>query len=133
MATQLRNVARIDPRSADDYADSSAEKRKVMVVGAGINITGEMRSCDQLVVHGTVEGSLTDCRMLTIANAGSFKGTAEADAAEIDGNFRGRMVVRGRLLIRATGKVNGEISYGEVEIERGGEVSGTVVRMEAGA
>jgi len=37
---------------------------------------------------------------------------------------------RYRLLIRATGHVSGTITYGEIEIERGGKVSGVI--QEAG-
>lgn len=123
-----------EPRSSvtvdGSAAAAGASNRKIMVVGPGINLNGEMRSCDQLVVQGNVEGKLTECAMLTVAQSGSFKGDAETDGAEVDGRFQGKMMVRGRLVIRATGRVTGEISYGQVEIERGGEISGTVTKMD---
>jgi cytoskeletal protein CcmA (bactofilin family) len=34
--------------------------------------------------------------------------------------------VRRRLLIRATGRVAGTVRYGQIEIERGGQISGDV-------
>lgn len=40
--------------------------------------------------------------------------------------------MRGRLLIRGSGRVSGEIAYGQVEIECGGEISGTVQTVAAG-
>ena len=36
------------------------------------------------------------------------------------------LVVSKRLLIRASGHVSGTITYGEIEIERGGKVSGVI-------
>ena len=42
------------------------------------------------------------------------------------GQFEGELVVSKRLLIRATGHVSGTITYGEIEIERGGRVSGVM-------
>jgi cytoskeletal protein CcmA (bactofilin family) len=42
-------------------------------------------------------------------------------------------VVRKRLLIRATGRVSGAITYGEIEIERGGKISGAIQAYEDGA
>jgi cytoskeletal protein CcmA (bactofilin family) len=41
-------------------------------------------------------------------------------------------VVRKRLLIRAGGRVLGTITYGEIEIESGGEISGAVEKAGAG-
>ena len=34
--------------------------------------------------------------------------------------------MRKRLLVRATGRVSGKITYGEIEIERGGRISGEI-------
>ena len=63
---------------------------------------------------------------MEIAESGLFKGNAEIEQAEIRGQFEGELVVSKRLLIRATGHVSGTISYGEIEIERGGKVSGVI-------
>jgi cytoskeletal protein CcmA (bactofilin family) len=43
------------------------------------------------------------------------------------------LVVRGRLLVRATGTVAGKIAYGEIEIERGGTISGEISDHTDGA
>jgi cytoskeletal protein CcmA (bactofilin family) len=44
----------------------------------------------------------------------------------VRGRFEGSLTVRNRLLIRATGRVNGTIRYGQIEIECGGRISGDV-------
>ena len=134
MNTKPMLPGRIEPpRPADEPRDASGPgNRKIMVVGKGINLNGEIKSCDRLLIEGLVEGTLTDSMMLSISETGSFKGVAETEGAEVEGLFRGKMVVRGRLVIRATGRVTGEICYGQVEIERGGEISGTIVRLGEG-
>jgi cytoskeletal protein CcmA (bactofilin family) len=101
-----------------------------MVVGRGISLSGDIRSCNRLVVEGTVEASLHECREIEIADTGLFKGNASIDQAEVRGQFEGELVVKKRLLICATGHVSGTITYGELEIERGGKVSGVI--QEAG-
>jgi hypothetical protein len=40
--------------------------------------------------------------------------------------FDSELVVRKRLLIRAGGHVSGNITYGEIEIESGRDISGTI-------
>ena len=46
--------------------------------------------------------------------------------AEIQGRFEGNLVVRKRLLIKASGRVSGTIRYGQIEIECGGQISGDI-------
>lgn len=105
---------------------------KVLLIGREISLTGQITACDKVVVEGRVEAQLTESRFVEITETGQFKGSAEVDEAEIRGRFEGRLSVRGRLLIRGTGKVSGEIAYGQVEIECGGEISGTVQTVAAG-
>ncbi len=101
------------------------ETRK-LIVGREISLSGEITACDRLVVEGSVEANLANCRDIDIAESGLFKGSASIDDAEVRGRFEGTLNVRRRLLIRATGKVVGTVRYGQVEIECGGQISGDV-------
>jgi cytoskeletal protein CcmA (bactofilin family) len=66
-----------------------------------------------------------------IAETGVFNGHASTENADVRGRFDGELVVRKRLLIRAGGHVCGMITYGEIEIEAGGGVSGTIEKSGA--
>ncbi|WP_374656658.1 polymer-forming cytoskeletal protein [Dongia sp.] len=114
------------PRSAE------AEQKK-LIVGRDIFLNGEIRTCDSLVVEGKVEAVLSDCRAMDIAQSGEFRGSAEIESADISGRFDGDLIVRQRLTIRATGKVLGKIRYGQLEVERGGVISGTIEALADGA
>ena len=104
---------------------SEAEVRK-LIVGREITLSGEITSCDKLMVEGSVEANLTNCRDVDIAESGLFKGSASIEEAEIRGRFEGNLVVRKRLLIKASGRVSGTIRYGQIEIECGGQISGDI-------
>jgi cytoskeletal protein CcmA (bactofilin family) len=97
-----------------------------LIVGREISLSGEINSCDRLVVEGSVEANLQNCRDVDIAESGLFKGSAVIDEAEVRGRFEGELVVRKRLLIRATGRVTGVIRYGQIEVECGGQISGDI-------
>jgi cytoskeletal protein CcmA (bactofilin family) len=97
-----------------------------LTVGREISLSGEIASCDTLIVEGSVEANLQNCRDVDIAESGQFKGTAEIDNADVRGIFEGNLVVRKRLLIRSGGQVSGTIRYGQIEIELGGQISGDV-------
>lgn len=100
--------------------------RRVLTVGSDILLKGEIATCDRLVIEGKVDATLNDVHTVEITETGSFKGSAQIEDAEISGLFEGDLVVRGRLVIYGSGKVRGKISYGEIEIERGGEISGEI-------
>ena len=125
------------PKAADAKAGGDAsrggnttQKREVetrkLIVGREISLSGEITACDRLVVEGSVEANLANCRDIDIAESGLFKGSASIDDAEVRGRFEGTLNVRRRLLIRATGKVTGNVRYGQIEIECGGQISGDV-------
>ena len=116
----------VQPRRAE------GELRK-LTVGREITLSGEINSCDLLVIEGSVEANLTNCRDIEIADGGLFKGEAAIEEAEIRGRFEGNLTVRKRLLIRATGRVLGTIRYGQIEIECGGQISGDVQAQPAAA
>jgi cytoskeletal protein CcmA (bactofilin family) len=103
-----------------------------LVVGRGIVFSGEITSCDCLVVEGTVKANIAGCHDINIAEGGLFTGSASVESAEIRGRFEGALNVSGRLLVHANGKVAAEVRYHQIEIERGGEVSGHIQAQGAG-
>ncbi len=89
-------------------------------------MSGEINSCERLVVEGSVRANLQACQSMVIADTGLFDGNAVIDDADIYGRFEGDLAVRKRLLIRANGQVSGTISYGQIEVEAGGKIAGSV-------
>jgi cytoskeletal protein CcmA (bactofilin family) len=105
--------------------------RRTLIIGQGIALTGEVNSCDRLVVEGSIQATLQKCQHVIIAETGVFNGHASTENADVRGRFEGDLDVRKRLLIRAGGHVSGTVTYGEIEIEAGGGISGTI--EQAGA
>ena len=97
-----------------------------LIVGREISLSGEINSCDKLIVEGSVEANLQNCHDVELLESGLFKGSATIDDIEVRGRFEGNLIVRKRLFIRATGKVSGTIRYGQIEIECGGQISGDI-------
>jgi cytoskeletal protein CcmA (bactofilin family) len=118
------------PSASDNAAGG---KKRILTVGNDILLKGEIATCDRLVIEGAVDAKLNDVHTVEIAETGSFKGSAQIEDAEISGLFEGDLVVRNRLIIYSTGKVRGKITYGEIEIERGGELTGEIKTGAAAA
>ncbi|MCB2053891.1 MAG: polymer-forming cytoskeletal protein [Geminicoccaceae bacterium] len=121
----------VSPAPADTPATLGDAQGKRLIVGQGISLSGEITACDRLVVEGSVQVTLNETRAIEITETGRFtEGKAEVEEAEISGIYEGELTVRNRLLIRATGRVKGTVRYGELEIERGGRLQGSVSMLE---
>ena len=73
---------------------------KRLIVGEGIRLSGEISSCDRLVVEGEVEVTLNNTLALEITANGRFTGGCEVEEADISGIYEGDLTVRKRLFVR---------------------------------
>jgi cytoskeletal protein CcmA (bactofilin family) len=108
---------------------------KRLIVGQGIRLSGEISSCERLVVQGEVEVTLNDTLALEIAESGRFTGGCEVEEADISGVYEGDLTVRKHLCVRGTGRLSGTIRYAQLELERGGQIAGnvSVISAESGS
>lgn len=104
---------------------------KKLIVGREIRLAGEITTCDTLVVEGQVECNLTDSKMLDIAESGVFKGKASVEVAEISGLFEGELTVSKHLSLQGSGQIKGKLRYREMEIARGGRLSGDIAELDS--
>ena len=124
------------PASANQRTDQSLGSRddgvdaRTLIVGREISFTGDVTSCDRLIIEGSIEAKLQNCQNMIIAETGIFRGDGSTENADVHGRVEGGLVVRKRLLIRASGHVSGTITYGEIEIEAGGRISGVIQAPE---
>lgn len=122
------------PKPADVKAEAPKadaprgdERREAkLIVGPDIKMKGvEVSDCDTLVVEGRIEATL-DCRVLEIAEKGTFSGTVAVDSAEIRGRLEGELTVRKQLVVHATGRIAGKLRYARIKVEEGAELSGEI-------
>ncbi len=124
LATPASEAAR--PAVAATPISRAATAKRVLTVGPDIQMKGEITSCDRVVIEGMVDATMRDVHTVELAESGALKGTAEVEDAEISGSFEGDLIVRGKLTIHSSGRVRGNVTYGEIEIQRGGQISGNI-------
>jgi len=107
-------------------ANYDRDTGRKLVVGQGINMSGEIDSCDHLIVEGTVEAALKGAQILDIYENGTFFGTVEIQEATIAGKFEGDLIVHGRLTLRSSAEVSGTLAYGELSVEAGAQMQGMI-------
>ena len=110
-----------EDRAVGNYGDS-----KKLLIGRDIVLSGEISACEKLVVEGCVETNISACREIEITETGTFKGEAEIDIAEVSGAFEGNICAKNLLIVRSTGSITGKVRVRQLEVERGGEISGEI-------
>lgn len=114
------------PATGNNAGIAADNGQRKLVVGVGITMSGEIESCDTLLVEGTAEVALKGASVLNVAETGIFYGTVEIDEATIAGRFEGDLTVNGRLTVKSTGSITGSIVYKELAIEAGANLDGKV-------
>jgi cytoskeletal protein CcmA (bactofilin family) len=99
----------------------------VAVIGKGMVIKGNIHSKQDLVLDGEIEGALIveNC-LLTIGPHGKALANATAREMDIQGEVIGNVECTGKVSIRTSGQLVGDISAGGIVIESGAYFKGKV-------
>jgi len=97
-----------------------------IVIGEGVTVSGKFVVPGRAVINGSLEGDLQADEILVGAQ-GKLIGNIKVRKADVFGEIHDTLLASEHLIIRSTGRVNGNASYGEIEIERGGLVQGAIV------
>lgn len=122
---------RAAPGSAAGYPAAPQDEQRRLVVGPGIHLQGNVSSCAHLVVEGRIDATLLTAQRMDVLIGGQFTGVAEVEEAVISGRVDGRLTVRGRLLLRPSARVHGELRYGSLQIEAGAQLNGSLAPIGA--
>lgn len=103
-------------------------------IASDTTVRGDIHFAGRLYVSGAVKGNLTTDKevstMLLVDEDGSVEGDVEAAHVIVSGRVEGNVFARDRLEVTSTGRVKGEVSYGQLGVELGGLVNGSVVRVD---
>ena len=106
------------------------EQKGNLIIGEGVTVTGTFSIPSKAVINGTLNGELTADEIM-VGKQGKLTGKITARNADIHGETHDTLTIANHLILRSTGKIHGRATYGELEIERGGLVSGTVLPDDA--
>jgi cytoskeletal protein CcmA (bactofilin family) len=91
-----------------------------------MHIKGEIRTDEELVVDGEVEGVLESQSVLTIGKNGKVKANIKAREVIIFGSVRGNIECAEKLAIRDQGSVIGDIKTAGISIDDGAYFKGSI-------
>jgi cytoskeletal protein CcmA (bactofilin family) len=107
---------------------SEGTKDKSIFIGNGVVFKGSINAPNQAIISGTVDGDLI-AKDVVIGAAGVVSGRTEADFIDVKGELNESVTSKSVLIVRSSGKVAGDVTYGELEIERGGKIKGNMKQV----
>jgi cytoskeletal protein CcmA (bactofilin family) len=136
-----RVEARVEPRSPQPRAPEprAPEARvpdaapRASVLGPTLRFRGELSAQEDLIIQGSVEGSITHTQSLTVGTDGTMKGDIRARVIVVDGKVEGDLYATESVNIRATAKVKGNVFAPRVGITEGAFFQGQIEMQPSGA
>ncbi|MEE2694086.1 MAG: polymer-forming cytoskeletal protein [Pseudomonadota bacterium] len=101
-----------------------------LIVGHGVVLKGAIKECRAIEIKGEVEAEI-ECDRLVIEPSGQLKGSFVCEVADIGGECSGTGTAKDRVMVRSTGCLSGELSYGSIQVELGGRIRGKCVDSTA--
>ena len=96
-----------------------------VVIGDGVVVKGTFVVPSKAIVNGVIEGDLTAEEVL-IGPTGKISGRISAKVIDVRGELHNTIVSEKSLIVRTTGRIAGKVHYSEIEIEKGGEIEGSL-------
>ncbi|MDH3476440.1 MAG: polymer-forming cytoskeletal protein [Rhodospirillales bacterium] len=96
------------------------------IIGHNVTITGELHSTGDIMVHGTVEGSIT-CRSLTLGESPTVS-SVKAETVRISGDFSGEIEAK-EVILSSQARVSGNIRHDSLSVEPGASIEGRLSRL----
>jgi cytoskeletal protein CcmA (bactofilin family) len=92
------------------------------VLGPDVTIEGSITAAIDLHLEGRIEGDVA-CKSLVQGAGSHIRGAVRAETARLAGSVEGA-IDAGELVIEASARVTGDVSYDKLTVEPGGQVNG---------
>lgn len=122
-----------EQRPAEARSPASDAAPRASVLGPTLKFRGELSAQEDLIIQGSVEGSITHTQSLTVGTDGTMKGDIRARIIVVDGKVEGDLYATESVTIRATAKVKGNVFAPRVGITEGAFFQGQIEMQPSGA
>ncbi len=111
----------------EDFAQNNYAHDEVeTVVGPSVHVEGDFASEGNILVKGTVSGSVKTSKLLTVEQGARIIANVRAENAVISGEIKGNVKVMDRLEVTSTARILGDIECAVLMVEAGALLHGKV-------
>ena len=120
------------PEAEEEHTPSPTQpvrerRSTAAVVGASIRVHGEVHGEEDLLIEGTVQGTVRlPNNMVTVGDDGCVDGDVYAHVIHVRGTIVGDLFGKEQVFVHATGNVRGNITAPRVCLEDGAKLKGAI-------
>lgn len=115
------------PPKPQPQKKSPSPPRALATIGPSITIVGDLRGKEDLLIEGKVDGTIqVDQHLVTIGNAGQVNASVYGKAVTVEGTVEGDLFGSEEIVIRKSGKVQGNLTAPRVSLEDGSTFRGSI-------
>jgi cytoskeletal protein CcmA (bactofilin family) len=104
-----------------------ASRRDAAVIGPSIQINGDLKGQEDLLIEGDVRGTVElRNNTLTVGSQGKVRADAFAKEIHVEGLVEGNLFASERVVIRKSAQVRGDITSPRVSLEEGARFKGSI-------
>ncbi len=96
------------------------------VIGDGLTIEGEFSSDEEVVVFGSVRGTLSSGSTVSVGSSGTVEADINAHSLSVAGQVTGNVTSTDRVDIQAGGRLIGDVKASRLTIADGASFKGNV-------
>lgn len=94
------------------------------IIGSSITVKGDFHGTGNIIIEGSLEGSLKTDADVYIGENAQVVATIEATNATINGQINGTVKVSQYLALGGTAKITGDVNFQELSVARGALING---------
>lgn len=119
------------PSAASPNAATGARHTPFSIIGGDVSIAGNIEAAVDLHIDGRIEGDIA-CAALVQGPDSRIKGHVTAKSARIGGLIDGSITAE-ELIVEATARITGDVSYETITIATGGQIDGSMAHIARAA
>lgn len=100
------------------------------IIGASVRVKGNFHGQGNIVIEGALEGSLKTNANIFIGEKARVVANVEAKDLVVNGEIKGNVKAKNYLSLGGTAKITGDISYGEISMEKGATINGQLISIQ---
>lgn len=102
------------------------KKKHTSVLGPTLSFKGELKAEEDLLIRGTIEGSIEHTSNLTIGEDGKVKANIKAEFIAVEGKVEGDLTGAKSVVIKDTADIEGNIYSPTVSLHEGSTFNGKI-------
>lgn len=98
----------------------------ISIIGPGTTVTGDLASDGTIRIEGVVLGTVEAGTRVVVGREGRIEGDVSTGDAVVSGTVHGAVLVRARLEVQSTARIDGEVRAERLQLEEGAVLNGRV-------